>query len=349
MVKDWRKAGKKAASLLRDQCREFARQVIANWAPQHYYYGRRPEPESGDLSAVLALLDDPDLIRAFFREAVPKDASLEVAPALRKVCEKHGWAAFRKELAAVFKDTTSQTLPRNVRLLGQVCAARAAKKPEDRELRRDFAQEALAALEAVDRTAEEWESRSVDRSEVLAGIVQSLAAADLPDLLGRFIDHVLASPKRYPLAPVQMKALVKLGPWLGKHVKEPCEPLSRWLAACRQQLEALTARMPTEPADQRRDADVSCKCANCAALRKFLADPVEKVFRFQARQDLRQHLEGVIRQDQLDVDCTTDRRPRPQVLICTKNTASYRRRLKKYHEDKDHLATLTSIQASLPR
>ncbi len=55
------------------------------------------------------------------------------------------------------------------------------------------------------------------------------------------------------------------------------------------------------------------------------------------------------RKHKLDLDCRTDKNDKPQALVCTKNTASFERRLKKYHEDKEHLAKLLEIQSEFGR
>ena len=136
--------------------------------------------------------------------------------------------------------------------------------------------------------------------------------------------------------------------WVGFEGKALPSALSRWLAACCEQLEALTAAEPTAPADFRREANVRCDCADCKELKAFLKDPAERVHRFRVRQDRRQHLEHQIKGHGCDVDCVTDRTGSPQTLVCTKNTASFGARLKKYHEDLAHLAALRSIEKSVP-
>src|SRR5207244_2479924 len=139
-----------------------------------------------------------------------------------------------------------------------------------------------------------------------------------------------------------------LRPWLKKNLEEPSPALAAWVATCREQLEALTGEEPEKPADFRRDATISCKCADCAALKRFLEDPDERTYRLTAAQDRRSHVEDKIRHHHCDVDCKTEERGRPYTLVCTKNTASYQARLKKYHEDQKHLATVRAIEKSLP-
>jgi hypothetical protein len=78
-----------------------------------------------------------------------------------------------------------------------------------------------------------------------------------------------------------------------------------------------------------------------------LRDPQEKVHRFSVRKERRQHLPQVIEQHLCDVEHVTERRGSPQTLVCTKNTASFQRRLQQYHADREHLAVLRSMEESL--
>src|SRR5262249_1372129 len=190
--------------------------------------------------------------------------------------------------------------------------------------------------------------RQEERAGVLAGLARSLLLTRQGELLSRLVAHALAGPETYRLTLAHVAALIELSRWLHKHVKEPCSALSDWLAACCGQLEALTAEMPQPPPDLRRDATISCKCADCAELRRFLHDPQEREHRFRMREDRRQHLEPVIRQHGCDVDRRTERGGSPHTLVCTKNTASYEAKLKKYHEDREHLAALRAIEVGLP-
>ena len=102
------------------------------------------------------------------------------------------------------------------------------------------------------------------RADVLAGLARALLATEQCELLSRFVAHALASPTIYPLTAAHIPALESLRPWLKKNVKEPCAALTRWVAACREQLESLTAQEPQEPADFRREAPITCKCPECA-------------------------------------------------------------------------------------
>jgi hypothetical protein len=51
-------------------------------------------------------------------------------------------------------------------------------------------------------------------------------------------------------------------------------------------------------------------------------------------------VQATIRQARCDVDVRTDRRGRPYTLVCTKNQASYDRRVEQRCQDVDDLARL---------
>ncbi len=284
--------------------------------------------------------------------------------AVRAACEKHGWATFEKELAGMFTATavdrvtqvvgpSVDLLERNLGLLEAVCVTRSRRKGNEEERIRlclRLAGAFASGLETLDKaaaTSPDWRFRNVNRSALLLGLTRSLLAIQQDELFSKIIDRVLADPKLYPLA-AHIAALTDLQPWLKTHLRTRCEGASRWAGACREQLESLTAEEPAPPSDFRREAKIDCKCAHCAALRRFLSDPEEEVHRFRAVQDRRSHLENVIRQCGCDVNCKTERVGSPHVLACTKNTASFQARLKKYHEDCKHLATVRAIENALP-
>ncbi len=62
----------------------------------------------------------------------------------------------------------------------------------------------------------------------------------------------------------------------------------------------------------------------------------------KANETDRGHVEGTIRNARCDVDTMTERRGRPYSLICTKNQASYERRLIQRRND---LADLEWLRA----
>lgn len=112
-----------------------------------------------------------------------------------------------------------------------------------------------------------------------------------------------------------------------------------WLHAA-DYLLARSATPPKEPTNWTITAEIDCDCEHCRDLKAFCKNPDETVKRFALRAELRSHLEKVIRAHRLDIDCKTEHRGSPYKLVCTKNRASYRRRLKEYAADVSHMRAL---------
>lgn len=350
LVKRGQSAGAKEAPPLRAEALAFAAAVVRTWDARQtpgFSYG---ETRACPLFPSLIALDEPDLIDAYLRSVLPNDATVDPGDSLASVCQKHGWKTFEESLQSAFQQTNSLTATRNSRLLHSLCLAKPGRKPRHRELCEVLTRTLFECVKKIDTQADanNWYMAHMDRTPFLIGLAHGALAAEQDELLTQLVDHILALPKKYPLLPAQMSALTILQPWIKKHVKRPCAPLSRWLAVCREQLEARTAEEPQPPADFRRDADISCKCADCAELKHFLQDPQEAEHRFRAAEQRRRHLEQEIRHRHCDLDCRTERQGSPHSLVCTKNTASYRERLKQYHEDRNHLALVRSLEANVP-
>jgi hypothetical protein len=350
-VKQWRQSGKKGAAALRAECVEFAAAIIARWEVNPFAGRFAGEERPDDLLRTLAALDAPGLIKAYLRDVMTKDASADPGKSLVGVLQKHGWGTFQQELEVLFKSATAETVERSVRLLEHVASAKPRKKGGWAELCAALAGATLRALEGIDQEnpSFDYRARQVNRAEVLAGLARSLLVTEQSALLSRVVAHTLARQEEYPLTSAHVSALTALEPWLRKNVKKPCPGLSHWIASCCGQLESLTARAPRAPTDFRRPAVISCKCEDCGELRRFLDDPHEQVHRFPVREDRRRHLHHIIDRHHCDLDHKTERRGSPYTLVCTKNTRSYQERVKKFHQDQEHLAALRSIQASLPQ
>ena len=104
-----------------------------------------------------------------------------------------------------------------------------------------------------------------------------------------------------------------------------------------------SARLPEPSRDWAIGAPVPCDCEICAELKAFCRDPAASVRRFPLRKDLRKHLHRQIDAHRLDMFHETERRGRPFTLVCTKNRASYRRRLDEYAEDVARMEALIQL------
>ncbi len=353
MVARWKNASGAEAGALEAQSRELAAAIIKKW-PANAFASARPGVEdhwTGGLIEALIALDDVGLIGDFLGGALTRDASARPGGAIAELGRKYGWSAFRPQLASMIKATTPATIERNVALLESIGTSRPRKKDGWTELCATLASGLVSALEAIDRSSApiDWRYRPIDRVEVLSGLARSLIAAGQSELMSRLIAHILAMPAKYPLTDVQIPAIAGLQPWLVTNVKKRSAALNGWLDAVRVQLEALTAREPAKPTDFRRAAPITCACSLCGELKRFLEDPRESVHRFPVRKELRRHLHSQIDSNKIDLIHVTERRGSPQTLVCTKNTASYEASLKKYHDDRTHLAAIKAIQAKLPK
>ena len=93
-------------------------------------------------------------------------------------------------------------------------------------------------------------------------------------------------------------------------------------------------------AGQRRPSAVACTCAPCRELSRFLDDPTRPTWPFKAAEAARRHVEESIKRNRCDLDRVTEKQGRPYALLCTKNQASYQRRVRQRRQDLKHLARL---------
>jgi len=123
-------------------------------------------------------------------------------------------------------------------------------------------------------------------------------------------------------------------------------------AACIAHLRTRIAEPLAAPQDWIRASTVGCQCPHCRELSRFLADPTRQPWTFKAMQSDRSHVEGTIRNAHCDLDFDTVRRGSPHSLVCTKNQASYDRRVKQRKRDVADLAELEgdgSAQSASPQ
>ncbi len=137
------------------------------------------------------------------------------------------------------------------------------------------------------------------------------------------LDLFLGHPAVYALDPVLRPAALALADGEGPI----SAAVARLRAAVLADLERRIAEPLEPPADWTRPAEIDCRCAYCRDLDRFLRAPDQAEWRLKAAQDGRKHVEHRVRYHRCDLDLTTDKRGRPYTLICTKNQASYERRV----------------------
>ncbi len=349
MVKRLKPAKKAERDDLRRECLSFASAIIDSWnARGHGYWREKPEGVNRNVFAKLLFrLDDPDLVRRFLVKVMPADAAVEIDPSFTAFCGRHGWASFEGELATVLETATAETVARNAALLRRLCVQR-DKNSERIEVCRRLSARSVEAMEALDRKRHDhgWQLQQIDRKAVLGSLVAAMIAVGAETPLSRLVDHAMVSDK-YDLTDAQLAAIFALERQLAKRAAEG--PISRWLAACRRELERRTAQAPQKPADYRRAAKLSCTCRDCRALSEFLADPDRREVRFPLAKERRRHLHNVIDRDGCDCTHVTEHRGSPHTLVCTKTTASYDAAHKIYERDLKNLSRIAALERGQKR
>jgi len=112
-------------------------------------------------------------------------------------------------------------------------------------------------------------------------------------------------------------------------------------------LEHLQTRMaePLEPpTDLTRPAVIMCRCEHCQSLNRFLSEPDQSVWTMGSNEQSRRHVMDSIEACRADVSPVVERSPQQRNrynLVCTKNQASYRRRVQQRKQDEVNLAALS--------
>ena len=187
--------------------------------------------------------------------------------------------------------------------------------------------------------ADTWRRERVDAG-VVHDTLRALAPAGpagLSALADEAVTHWLAWPRTYGMDAVIVPALRRLAERPALLNRPAC---LRLRAAALDHLRARSLLDLAPPADWRREARMSCRCEHCLALGRFLQSADQEVWRLKAREADRRHVEDSIRQGRHDVDCSTERKGSPHVLVCTKNQASYERRAAQRRADLDDLQRL---------
>ena len=356
MVRKLKRARKADREGERDSCLKFAAAIIDVWGPQksqfdsYFSYSHRDRDEFDQtlFPRLLQELDAPDLLQRLLREIAVDDAKVEFDKSFPRFCKRHGWETFEDALAAVIDATTSATVARNAALLETLCLQR--DKAADRiALCQRLADRFVAALEKIDAhpPKDDWRAPRIDRSGLLVSLVKSLVTVEADEPLDRLVGHALSRSKEYDLTDVHLKAIFSLETWLGRKLDRPVPAIAHWLADCRAELERRTAEPPAPPADFRRDDKLSCKCADCRELSRFLADPAESVHEFRRAKAARQHLHQVIDGNRCDLTHVTRRTGSPYTLVCTKTTASYEAACDVFARDQKNLTRLLAVAAKI--
>ena len=183
-----------------------------------------------------------------------------------------------------------------------------------------------------------WGPRLVVEPAFVIDLLTALSLLD-PALADQAVDYVLAWPKTYGLDAVIVPAALIL---TERGLVQDGTAMWRLRDAALAHLNVRIAEPLEPPRDWMRASAITCRCANCAELSRFLADPARKTWTFKAVEADRNHVGASIRNNGCDVDCVTEKRGRPYQLVCTKNQASYEKRAQQRKKDLKEQARLAA-------
>ncbi|MEC5160055.1 MULTISPECIES: 2OG-Fe(II) oxygenase [unclassified Janthinobacterium] len=193
--------------------------------------------------------------------------------------------------------------------------------------------DALLGVHVGAPAAQSWRSAACADAALVVNMLGALRRMEAGELAGAAIEHMLA---HYDADAVLVAAALALG--------EECDqfaPARRLRAWARAHLRARIALDLSAPQDFRRPSALACDCEYCRRLAAFLADPASASWTLKAAEAQRRHVERSIAESRCDVNCATVRQGSPHGLACTKNQASYTRRVAQRAQDLAHLARLT--------
>ena len=318
------------------QAHELAGHMLAGWTARVWNPGSDRGPsEAARMLAVLIQLDDVEhiedlLTRIAARGGFASDDAAIIPEALTRLARERALVL----LEGLSTAAASSSLAACANLLVR-CTATSSLKPVA-----GLAGAAVPLIEALPVTFKppEYPGEVPGRPEpaVVIDLLNALTMID-ETLAGRAADIIIAKPEIYALDTVLGPSVIALV----IQSKELCSPaLKRLRAACLDHLRARINEPLAPPEDWHRQSDFPCTCQDCRELKRFLGDPRIEMWELRAAENRRRHVEASIRRGNCDVDTTTIKQGSPHRLLCTKNQASYERRVVQRKQDTHDLAHL---------
>ncbi len=337
LTERWVASGADHRSFLWRQAHELAGHMLSTWPTERWRLQQDKSPSAaGRMLTLLTKLHDTKRLDAFLSDIIA-----------RGLFDKADNEAILRSLGDLSSDRAATLIERIIAGTAATwlapCAnllARAAVAPTNGQ-RLELIGAATALFEALPGDPARAAPRDPSqRHGVQAAVVVDLLTAVIAidrTLAEQAADHILAWPKTYGLDSVVIPAVRNLVITI-----KGSTAIQRLCMACVAHLRARVAEPLEEPRDWRRASAVGCKCPRCGELSIYLRDPERKSWVFKAAEADRSHVETTIKNARCDLNVTTDRRGRPYSLVCTKNQASYDRRVKQRNKD---LADLEQLDA----
>jgi hypothetical protein len=338
LTERWVASGKDRQSLLRQQAHQLAGYMLSAWPTQEWYPKDDKGPsEAARMLTLLTRLADTEHIDAFANIVIAggrheKGDREAILAALRLLSEDR--------MAVLLQRIVAGTAALSFSACGALLAHAVSTLPAERLS--GLADAATALVESLpgdpSRAAprDAWHREPGMSSSFVVDLFDAVGRVN-EELAVRAADHVLAWPKTYGLDKVVVPGTRQL---IESVMIRDNTAVQRLRIACRDHLRARVAEPLEAPGDWSRVNDLACGCPHCVDLGRFLVAPGRKIWTLKAAEGARRHVEETIRKARCDLDAVTDRRGRPYGLVCTKNQASYDRRMKQRQQDLENLAVL---------
>jgi 2OG-Fe(II) oxygenase superfamily len=337
----------------REKCLRLASAILSSWPTYDGAYlawnRARDAEKVVDPIDTLIRLDDVSLIQRYLSETLGRDLRLQPAKAIANLVKHHEPRLWVEALAKLFAAAPPHAIGRNAEIFRAVAKAVRTSTKAKRKAAELLPLGALAehlsksliarAALPVERYSQPNHGNTID---ILVSLTSAILHIDNDDVLANVVSNVTHDVKTYPLRQVQIASLRKI---LSDHKNSGSKALATWTAHVTREFEQLTTTKPQPPVDLARPGTVDCKCADCRVLNQFLTDPQVARYEFHAAVNRRNHLEDQISRNHCDLDCGTEKRSNPHILVVTKNTNSYKRQLAEYESDLGHLKFLASTAA----
>jgi 2-oxoglutarate-Fe(II)-dependent oxygenase superfamily protein len=334
LTERWVASRKDRQSLLWQQAHELAEYMLFTWPMQQWYPTERKGPsEVVRMLTLLTRLADTERIDEFADSVIAggrheKGDGEAILGALRLLSQDRA--------AALLKCIVTGTAATSLGACGDLLAHAVRALPVTSLVGAATVMvELLPGDPSRAPPQDPWRSDPSVQSSFVIDLFNTVGLVD-ETLAMRAADHVLAWPKTYGLDTVLVPAVRQLI----ESVMIKDGTVQRLRIACLGHLRARVAEPLEAPRDWRRASNLACRCSHCGELNSFLADPERKTWTLKAAEAARGHVEGTIRKARCDLDVVTDRHGRPYSLICSKNQASYDRRVKQRSQDLENLKLL---------
>lgn len=325
-----------------EQALQLATLMIDTWPqkPQDSY--RRSDPNAKtmlELLQQLAKLTDSALLERFMVEVCTRDGygiGISDNATLIAACKLLPPARAIELLAQIIQANADGALAGRYELL-DACIGLAAGNTTLLKTLLPIATSLCQALpEKIN--PDRFGSTPITDSRMVVHLLHSLSQLDTAlgsQLAEGSNRRILAMPTLYPLDELVVPVALEMVDVPGAELLQQ---------ASREHLKNRIAEPLEPPSDWSRASTLACRCKDCTALSRFLADPQQQTWVFKAAEAARRHVQHSITSNHADVDCTTDTRGRPYQLVCTKNQASYQRRLEQRARDIQNLERLKKEQ-----